>query len=115
MTVPIRPEQANALGGCAPCQFEPGPGSAADTGASKRKPGAKSVIIVDPTKTDTFIAIELVDQTGRPVPDAAFEVTPPGMATVKGTLDANGKARIEGINPGTCQVVFPAIDRRDFV
>jgi hypothetical protein len=113
MSLKLREEQAAAMGGCAECQFEP---AANDPGAgpSGAGPPPKSVIIVDPSKADTYIGIELVDTAKKPVPFARFVVTPPGMTPIEGTLDANGKARIEGINPGTCQVVFPNIDRRDF-
>ena len=110
----IRPEQAEALGAPAPCQFAPIDKDAGERG-SRGSPGAKSVIIVDPTKLKGFIGIELVDSDQKPVPNAAFVVTLPDGTPVSGTLDQNGKARIEGIDPGECKIVFPAIDRRDFV
>ena len=111
----IRAEQAQALGGAVACQ----PPTSALASAFETVPPpeaalVKSVIIVDPTKIDTFITIELVDDETKPVPFENFVVTPPGMQPVKGKLDANGKARIEGINAGTCTVEFPDIDRRDF-
>lgn len=112
--IKLRPEQANALGGCADCAFEPvkkDPVAGADGGG----PPPKSVVVVDPSLVDTYIAITLVDAKKAPVPFARYIVTPPGMSPVEGTLDQNGKTRIEGINPGTCQVVFPVIDRRDFI
>jgi hypothetical protein len=72
------------------------------------------VIVMDPTKAG-FIGIELVDTEKRPVPNQAFVVTLPDGRPVRGTLDQNGKARIEGIDPGQCTVTFPNLDRRDFV
>lgn len=110
----IRPEQADALGGCAECEFAP------LGGAGSRTPGGdgpppKSVIVVDPTRTDTYIGIALVDTNKAPVPFARFVVTPPGMTPIEGTLDVNGRVRIEGVEPGTCKVEFPNLDRRDFI
>jgi len=109
----IRPEQAEALGGPAPCQFEPPKGNGDDPAGGDRPP-TKSVIVVDPNKVGGFIGIELVDTEKRPVPFAAFEVILPDGSPVTGRLDENGKARIEGIDPGECTIRFPEIDRRDF-
>jgi hypothetical protein len=112
--VKLRPEQADALGGCAECQFAPVTGSPAP-GPAGGGPPPKSVIVVDSSKTDTYLGIELVDTDKAPVPFARFIVTPPGKTPIEGTLDVNGKVRIEGLDPGTCQIVFPNLDRRDFV
>jgi hypothetical protein len=105
--------QVDAMGGCAPCRFEPMPPESTPAPPADGPP-PRSVIMVDPTKADTFVGIELLDPDKKPVPYQRFVVTPPGMAPIEGTLDVNGRVRIEGINPGTCTVVFPNIDRRDF-
>jgi type VI secretion system secreted protein VgrG len=64
----------------------------------------------DPNKT--WIEIKLVDDEGNPVPGERYEVTlPDGKKVAKGTLDHNGFARIEGIDPGTCKVTFPRLDK----
>lgn len=110
----IRPEQAEALGGAAPCRFTPPEKSAAESGSGASR-AAKSVIIVDPDKTKGFIGIELLDTEKKPVPHAAFVVTLPDGTPVKGNLDQNGKVRIEGIDPGECTILFPEIDQRDVV
>ena len=110
MTTKIRPEQAEAMGGCAPCQFAPVAG--AGDGGKGTKVGAKSVIVVDPNKS-AWIGIALVDRDKKPVPHQFFVVTLPDGQPVRGNLDDNGKARIEGIDPGECQVSFPALDRRE--
>jgi hypothetical protein len=112
--IKLRPEQANALGGCAECAFEPVKKDPS-VNPNGDGPPPKSVVVVDPSLIDTYIAITLVDTARKPVPFARYIITPPGMKPVEGTLDANGKTRIEGINPGTCTVTFPVIDRRDFV
>lgn len=113
-TVTVRPDQARALGGCADCRFEDVPREPPAPPVAEGPP-PRSVILVDPAKADTYIGIELVDADDRPVPHERFVVTPPGMAPIEGTLDANGKVRIEGIEPGTCRIVFPNLDRRDLV
>ncbi|MEZ4456096.1 MAG: hypothetical protein R2882_06035 [Gemmatimonadales bacterium] len=110
----LRPEQADALGGCADCEYAPISGPAPQPPAGDGPP-PRSVIVADPAKADTWIGIELVDRNKKPVPYARFVVTPPGQTPIEGTLDVNGRVRIEGVDPGTCRVVFPNLDRRDFI
>lgn len=112
MAPKIRPDQAKDLGGCAPCQFQAQPAGATAAGDGGPKP--KSVIVVDPTK-EGWIGLEVADTRKRPLANEDFVVTPPNHEPIRGKLDANGKARIEGIDPGTCQIEFPQIDRRDFL
>jgi len=60
----------------------------------------------------SWIDIELADETGQPVPGEAYRVTlPDGSTLAEGTLDERGRARIEGIDPGSCQVTFPRLDQ----
>ena len=60
----------------------------------------------------TFIEIELLDEDGQPVPGEQYEVTlPDGQTVASGTLDENGAARIEGIDPGQASVTFPNLDK----
>lgn len=60
--------------------------------------------------TKTFIEIELVDEEGNPVAGEDYEVKLPDGSVVDGSLDANGVARVSGIDPGTCQITFPNLD-----
>lgn len=113
MTTKLRPEQVSALGGPCPCQLSPVE-RGAETEPGGGSPAPQSVIVMDPTKP-AYIGIELVDTEKRPVPHQVFEVTLPSGQLVRGTLDQNGKVRIEGIDPGQCTVTFPSMDRRDFV
>jgi len=55
----------------------------------------------------SWVEIELVDDQGQPVPDEVYEVRLADGTLFRGTLDGNGQARIEGIDPGTCQITFP--------
>ncbi|MEO8129382.1 MAG: carboxypeptidase-like regulatory domain-containing protein [Bryobacteraceae bacterium] len=58
-----------------------------------------------------WIEIALVDTDGNPVPGESYKITTPGGGEVTGTLNEKGKARVEGIDPGTCIVTFPVLDR----
>jgi hypothetical protein len=65
-----------------------------------------------PTQT-TWIAIELIDEAGQPIPGVAYQVTLPDGSTQEGTLDSAGKAMIRGIDPpGQCGVTFPQLDQQ---
>ena len=58
-----------------------------------------------------WIELELVDEQDKPVAGEKYEVTLPDGRVAKGTLDQNGFARIDGIDPGDCKVVFPNLDK----
>lgn len=66
--------------------------------------------VVSPDKT-SWIEIELIDETGEPVPDQPYQIVLPDGSTVDGILDETGQARMEGIDPGTCQITFPDMDK----
>jgi hypothetical protein len=63
-----------------------------------------------PVEEVTWLAIELKDEEGKPVPHARYLVTLPDGSTREGTLNKNGYARVDGVNPGQCQVTFPELD-----
>ena len=69
-----------------------------------------------PTETveKTWVGIELVDEDGNPVPDQRYELTLPDGSIRKGTLDANGKAMVRDIDPGTCWVSFVNLPGEDW-
>jgi phage protein D len=54
-----------------------------------------------------WLQIELVDGQGAPVPGAAYVVKTSSGKELLGNLDENGRARIDGIDPGNCVVKFP--------
>ena len=65
----------------------------------------------DPTKK-SWIEIELVDDDNEPVPGEPYRITlPDGETAAEGTLDDKGFARVDGIDPGTCKVTFPELDK----
>ncbi len=65
-------------------------------------------------KLKTFIEIVLLDRAGKPVVGEAFKITLPDGAVVTGKLDANGFKRVDGVDPGTCDVEFPNLDGREW-
>jgi len=68
----------------------------------------------DPANKDKkhYIEIKLVDDNGDPVPGEPYKITlPDGTTVADGTLDDKGFARVDNIDPGTCQVTFPNLDK----
>jgi hypothetical protein len=55
----------------------------------------------------SWIEIELVDDTGNPVPEEPYVIVTGDDRTRSGTLNARGRARDDGIAPGACKVTFP--------
>jgi hypothetical protein len=71
---------------------------------------AESVRSKRKSRESGWIEIELLDEVGEPVPGEKYRVTLPDGSVREGTLDAVGRARLEGHAPGTCQVSFPKLD-----
>ncbi len=65
---------------------------------------------VEERKKD-WIEIRLVDDQGEPMADEKYELTLPDGTKKSGSLDGNGKARIDGVIPGSCQVRFPEMQQ----
>ncbi|MFZ5764396.1 MAG: hypothetical protein ACOY4H_02225 [Thermodesulfobacteriota bacterium] len=96
------------------------PGKVAKTKAKELetksgKYGSEKVKPHTPTEEEkeekSWIEIELVDEEDNPVPGEKYKITLPDGRVAQGTLDENGFARIEGIEPGTCKITFPALDK----
>ena len=63
----------------------------------------------DPNKK-SWIEVSLVDEEGQPVPYERYRVVTPDGTVREGFLDPKGLARVDGIDPGTCQITFPELD-----
>ncbi len=61
----------------------------------------------------SWIELELVyESNGKPVPGKAYEVTlPDGTTVATGSTDDKGFARIDNIDPGSCEISFPDLDK----
>jgi hypothetical protein len=89
------------------------PGSADQIAANERRNQAGQGKPHKPDrKKKSWIEIELVDEDNHPVAGEAYKVVlPDGETSAEGTLDSEGLARIEGIDPGTCKITFPNLDK----
>jgi hypothetical protein len=69
-----------------------------------------------PKQDTTWVGIVLFDddEPPKPVPYVSYRIELPDGAVRTGMLDGNGRARLDGIDPGTCKVSFPSFDRRDW-
>ena len=59
----------------------------------------------------SWIEIKLLDEDNRPVVGESFQITLPNNEVSGGMTDANGVGRVEGFDPGQCQVTFPELDK----
>ena len=66
--------------------------------------------VEEETSETTWIDISLVDEEGMPVAGERYRVTDSAGKVFEGSLDANGRAHVTGISPGTCEVTFPNRD-----
>jgi type VI secretion system secreted protein VgrG len=101
-----------------------GPGSVTVTPAklssvkvAKKSAAASDAPTHDPDSEENkdkkhWIEIELLDEAGKPVAGEPYQVTlPDGTTVADGTLDEKGWARVDNIDPGTCKVTFPNLDK----
>ncbi len=59
----------------------------------------------------SWIEIKLVDEEDQPVPGEPYQITLPDGSVIEGTLNEEGCARVDGLDPGSCSVTFPNLDR----
>lgn len=79
--------------------------------SAERAEEAETPVETTRAPVKTWITIRLVDDDERPVAGARYRVKLPDGEVREGTLDANGIAHVEGIDPGECEVGFPEYDR----
>ncbi|MBN2492832.1 MAG: hypothetical protein JXQ29_18430 [Planctomycetes bacterium] len=58
----------------------------------------------------SWIEIQLVGEDDEGIPGEKYRITLPDGSVAEGTLDEKGLARVEGFEPGSCQVTFPELD-----
>jgi len=107
----------------APDEADPGdPGEVAEVKARQREQKAgkygsqKATPFKPPTKEEikekklVWIEIEMVDEAGAPVSGEKYKIETADGQVAEGTLGSDGKARLDGIEPGSCKVSFPDLD-----
>ena len=62
-------------------------------------------------KKKSWIEIALVGEDKNPIPGEPYQITLPDGTVAQGTLDEKGLARVDDIDPGTCQITFPGRDQ----
>lgn len=62
-------------------------------------------------KKTSWIEIEMIDEADDPVAGVKYEIKLPDGTVASGVLDNNGFARVDGIEPGQCEVGFPELDK----
>jgi len=80
-------------------------------GSTPVKPNKPPQTEEEKAKKTSWIEIELVGEDDKPIPGEAYRVTLPDDSVATGSLDQHGLARIEGIEPGTCKITFPDLDK----
>jgi hypothetical protein len=58
-----------------------------------------------------WIEIELLDNEGNPVAGEMYFVELPDGSKLSGRTDGQGRARVDGVDPGTAKVSFPDLDK----
>jgi hypothetical protein len=81
--------------------------SSVDNGSGGRSGGGGAHA---PLAEEHWIEIELHTTAGEPMAGARYRIAKPDGTIQEGTLDGSGRARIDGLEKGTCQVSFPDID-----
>lgn len=87
-----------------------GTSGGAGSGGAAAQTGGGAAASQQPASALSWVELELVEargQTETPAAGVRYRVRTSDGRTVEGTLDAQGRARVEGIAPGTCQVSFP--------
>jgi hypothetical protein len=62
-------------------------------------------------KPKTWVAIQLVGEDGKPMPGVHYRILLADGSAREGSLDGEGSARVDDIDPGTCMVTFPGLDQ----
>lgn len=81
-------------------------------GSGQYGPGAPEPPTHNPNSPENedkthWVGIVLKDRMGNPLPGRAYRVELPNGEIVEGTLDDEGKAKVENTDPGQCKVSFP--------
>jgi|SRR5882724_12064125 len=82
-------------------------------GSRQLKPNKPPETDEERAQKNSWIEIELTDEDDKPVSGMAYRILLEGGETIaEGTLNEKGFARVAGIEPGTCKVTFPNLDKK---
>lgn len=73
--------------------------------------GASTSQAEKPKTKKAWIEIILVDDEGKPMPGVRYRITPPGGTPKEGRLNEHGQAGLYEIEPGSCKITFPDLDK----
>lgn len=62
----------------------------------------------------SILSFELLDADDRPVAHEPYKVKLPDGSILEGRTDEAGKVLVEGLDPGSCEVSFPLIDKNEW-
>lgn len=65
-------------------------------------------------KATTWVELVLVDERGEPVGGEEYWVRTASGKAITGKLDGKGRARVKGVDPGTCEITFPNLNATDW-
>jgi hypothetical protein len=72
--------------------------------------------VARPARTElTWIEIQLIGEDNQPIPGERYRIELTDGSVREGRLNEEGLARVDGIDPGQCQVTFPALDEEAWV
>lgn len=91
-----------------------GGGSGAGASSTPRRRAANPPPPSDNKPEKTWVEIRLVDQDGKPVAAAKYKLKITDGSVREGALDDDGRARVAGIDPGSCTVWFPDYDGKEW-
>ena len=79
-------------------------------GSVRVKPHKRPKSKEEKKQKKSWVEIKLLDEENRPVGSEKYRITLPDESVVNGTLDGNGFARVNNIEPGNCLITFPELD-----
>lgn len=97
-----------AAGGGTPAAAPPRPTPLQDEEAAK---AAKPPAAAEP---EHWIEIELLDDEGKPIAGERWFIEMPDGSNLSGRTDGQGRARVDGVDPGTARVSFPDLDKKSY-
>ena len=89
-------------------------GASGPASSSSRRRSANPPPPSDNKPEKTWVEIRLVDQDGNPIPAARYKLKITDGSVREGALDDDGRARVAGIDPGSCTVWFPDYDGKEW-